>query len=169
MTPEMASLLQQHLSGAPAGDTLAQLVGDDPELAAIAQLLSRREQQLEAQLREEELEEERPLDIPLAAEDDRVELLRDQVASFADDVTRIRDTLELVSAALGACPTCLGADDVCALCHGRGVPGSLPPDPVAFDQIVMPAVRAHAFTRSRTGRGLDQENPKTETPDWSTP
>ena len=158
MTPELASLLQQHLAGTPTSETLAALAGDDPQLSAIAQFLAQRERQLEDELRDGDLGEDGDDGddpVVITGYDSRVEVLRDQVDHLASELARIQSTLDTVSGALGACPACLGADASCPLCRGRGVPGSLPPDPAAFDLVVLPAVRAHAYSRSRTARGPD--------------
>ena len=139
--------LQKHLAGASLTEALAGLADEDPQLAAITQALALREQQAESAAEEDALAE-----AELAASEQaatRFAVLQERLEEVTADVGRLQDTLETVAAALGACPVCLGADAGCLLCRGRGSPGSLPPDPVAFDQMALPAVRARAFARSR--------------------
>lgn len=146
MSP-LDTVLQRHLAGASLTEALAGVADDNPQLAALSQALALREQQggtdaEDTELAESELAAAEEADSPYA-------VLREQLDEITADVGRLQDTLETVAAALGACPVCLGADTGCPLCRGRGVPGSLPPDPVAFDQVALPAVRARAFARSR--------------------
>jgi hypothetical protein len=140
-------VLQKHLAGASLTEALAGLADDNPQLAAITQALALREQQAESAAEEDALAE-----AELAASeqaDARYAMLQERLEEITADVGRLQDTLEAVAAALGACPVCLGVDAACLLCRGRGTPGSLPPDPAAFDQVALPAVRARAFARSR--------------------
>jgi hypothetical protein len=130
-------VLQKHLAGASLTEALAGLADDNPQLAAITQALALREQQAESAAEEDALAE-----AELAASeqaDARYAMLQERLEEITADVGRLQDTLEAVAAALGACP----------VCRGRGTPGSLPPDPAAFDQVALPAVRARAFARSR--------------------
>ncbi len=163
-----AEILQQHLSGVDVSDQLAGLLANDPQLSPVAQLLANRDQNTQAETAGEnaidasvqaqaDLQE---LDAQLQRQAGDIELLvREQEALHqsvrytANEVERLHALLDPVAAALGACPTCLGEDADCPLCRGQGVPGSLPPDPECFRAIVWPAVRAHAYQRSRTVRG----------------
>jgi hypothetical protein len=140
-------VLQKHLAGASLTEALAGLAEDNPQLAALTQAMALREQQADAEAEDAKLAEAESA--AADREDQRYAALQEQFASVVEDVGRLQDTLETVAAALGACPVCLGADAECLLCHGRGVPGSLPPDPAAFDEVALPAVRARAFTRAR--------------------
>jgi hypothetical protein len=140
------TVLQRHLAGASLTEALAGVAEDNPQFAALSQVLALREQQAGTEAEDAEQAE---VELAAGGEDSRYAVLREQLDEITADVGRLHDTLETVAAALGACPVCLGADAACLLCRGRGVPGSLPPDPVAFDQIALPAVRARAFARSR--------------------
>jgi len=145
-------LLQKQLAGASLSETVAGLAGQDPRMAAVAQALALREEQLEAEARQQEhdeADEELRLDTGLQ-KSDQVALLQSQLDLIAADVARLQSTVDMVASALGACPTCLGTDPGCLLCRGRGVPGALPPDPEAFEQVTLPAVRARAYARSRS-------------------
>lgn len=57
------------------------------------------------------------------------------------EVAALRARNDAVAAALGACHLCFGDDPVCSECAGRGTPGSLLPEAIAFRQYVVPAVR----------------------------
>ena len=158
---ELTAALQQHLSGAGLPETLSQLAGDDPRLAQVAQLLTLRQQQ-EAEMRDAENASEgnslaqAQEELARAREEkERLEqaaLTQRYIDELTVELKRVQDTIEHVAGALGACPVCLGQDRDCELCHGRGTPGSLPPDSEDFHNVVLPAVRAHAYTRSRSRR-----------------
>jgi hypothetical protein len=51
----------------------------------------------------------------------------------------LMERIDLLAYALGAC-SCLGEDDACELCHGRGIPGSFLPDKKAFAEYVLPVL-----------------------------
>lgn len=158
----LETVLQKRLAGASLSEALAGLTDDNPQLAALTQALALRDQQAQTDADEDDL-----ADFPLAADeqaDQRYAVLQDQFAAIVDDVARLQDTLQTVAAALGACPVCLGADAGCPLCRGRGAPGSLPPDPVAFDQVALPAVRARAFDRSRRATTRSHLSPPRDAP-----
>ncbi|QPH53337.1 hypothetical protein [Pontivivens ytuae] len=48
--------------------------------------------------------------------------------------------LEMLACALGACPSCWGADDGCPDCGGEGLPGRMEPDAQCFDRFVAPVL-----------------------------
>jgi hypothetical protein len=131
---------------------LAQLANGDPQVAQIAQFLARREEALSRELAQQEQDD--------AARDEEAHhaaLTRQQITELrrvADDLSAeaagLRTSLDTVAAALGACPGCWGEDPACRWCRGRGRPGSMPPDPDAFELLVLPAVRLHAQLRRRT-------------------
>jgi hypothetical protein len=70
----------------------------------------------------------------------RRERARARLGRLRDEHALLSARNDLVAAALGACP-CFGEDADCRFCRGRGAPGSLPPDPAAFADLVEPAVR----------------------------
>jgi hypothetical protein len=155
-------VLQKHLAGASLTEALAGLADDNPQIAALTQALALREQQAAAAAEEDEQAE---ADLAASEQaDTRFALLQDRLEEVTADVGRLQDTLETVAAALGACPVCLGADAGCLLCRGRGTPGSLPPDPLAFDQVALPAVRARAFARSRHAAARSHPTPPRDEP-----
>lgn len=153
----VATLLQQHLNGADVTEQIAALTHDDPQLRQITQLLANREHQLQAELESHEQDEfeQQQREQEQEHRRERVQSLRRHLDQLTQELERLHGTLDVLAGALGACPTCLGYDPGCPLCHGRGQPGSLPPDPDSFDQIVLPAVRARTYLCSRTGRGRD--------------
>ena len=165
----ITALLQQHLNGVDISGQLTEMMQADPQLAPMAQLLADRQTQLQAQidsqhedevllndeitLRErDELIEQQNRDIEQL--DSQAQVLHRRLERATGEIQRLRSMLDLVAAALGACPSCLGENPECLLCRGRGVPGSLPPDPESFTAVVWPAVRAaHSYQCSRTVRG----------------
>lgn len=156
MSADMMGVIQQHLEGAPLDQTLAQLAQDDPQLAPLAQLLAQRERQLEEDLERHERDDEEEERLRAAEQESRhrtAQRLREHVDALTRELERLRQSLESLALGLGACPACLGADGGCPLCHGRGVPGSLPPDQAEFDRLVLPAVRARAYTGARDRPG----------------
>ncbi|MGW7363426.1 hypothetical protein ACWGI8_08360, partial [Streptomyces sp. NPDC054841] len=129
---------------------LAGLAGSDQQLA---QLLSRREAQLERDLAEAEQDELRSEGEarrlsghrePADAED-----VRRRLAGLAAQLDAAHGLLDDVAAALGACPACFGADETCWWCRGRGAPGFTTPEPELFDRLVRPAVVMHARMHRR--------------------
>lgn len=56
------------------------------------------------------------------------------------EVRRLLTLVADVGAALGACTRCLGTDDACSVCGGRGAPGTSDPDRDRFAEFVAPAV-----------------------------
>jgi hypothetical protein len=157
MTADLNSMLQQQLGVSSVEEAVAQLTKDDPQLASLAQLLTQREEELEAQIAREEDADADPdhLDLTDQERSRRRELARDRLRRLGDELERAAGIVADLASALGACASCAGSDPACRLCRGQGRPGSLPPDPGDFERIVMPAVRAHAFTRARTRRVSD--------------
>ena len=156
MTVDIAGVLQQRLGASSVEEAVAQLTKDDPQLAALAQLLSQRQEEIEADLARQEVEvEDADLRQRALEEGDRIrrrERARDELNQLTADLDRLGGIVEALASALGACGSCAGSDPGCRLCHGQGRPGSMPPDPGDFDRLVMPAVRAHAFIRARHRR-----------------
>jgi hypothetical protein len=70
-----------------------------------------------------------------------------EAAALAAELRRATGIVGDVADALGACARCLGTDERCPVCLGRGVPGSKEPDAPRFDQLVAPAVRRLAGER----------------------
>lgn len=60
---------------------------------------------------------------------------------LAEENRFLRERLEILAAALGACSDCWGEDSACSSCSGEGVPGCFLPDRDAFAGYVLPAVR----------------------------
>jgi hypothetical protein len=164
MPADLMGVIQQHVGGAPLDQTLAQLAQDDPQLAPLAQLLAERERELEADLErhESEDEEERLRVAEGEARRQTTIQLRERFEVLTSELERLRQAVESLGLGLGACPTCLGADQGCPLCHGRGLPGSLPPDQAAFVRFVLPAVRARAYTEARNRPGVPRGDQSTK-------
>lgn len=64
----------------------------------------------------------------------------------------LREANDTMAAALGACHLCWGGNEECTNCHGEGHAGYMPPDPVLFNQLVLPAVRRVYGARKTSGR-----------------
>jgi hypothetical protein len=56
------------------------------------------------------------------------------------------------SQVFGACPHCLGLDETCPACHGRGQPGSFQPVEEELLSWVMPALSRLSLSVTRNGR-----------------
>lgn len=163
MDPQLVQLLQQHLA---SGDGAGQ---SDPQLERVAALLAQRETELQRDLERQELEEARVqeeaerLTERMAKRQEQAGLLRQYVSDLVEEMTVLRQSVDMLAGALGACADCWGEDPGCRWCRGRGRPGFVPPDPVAFDQLVVPALRAHTLQRRRSegnvvDRGTDERS-----------
>ncbi|MGW2558069.1 hypothetical protein ACWCXB_02250 [Streptomyces sp. NPDC001514] len=149
---QVIELLQRHLAGAAtATDGLADLAGSAGSDQQLAELLSRREAQLERDLAEAEQAELRTEEEArrLSERREPAEDVRRRVAELAAQLDVAHGLLDDMAAALGACPACFGADDTCWWCRGRGAPGFTTPDPGLFDRLVRPAVVMHARMHRR--------------------
>lgn len=155
----ITTLLQRHLAGEDISGQVAEMVGGDPQLAAVAQMLSERQSALQAEVDAYEHDDAGAWTEAQGDDESRhEEALRAEWDHMSVELERLCTTLDEVAAALGACPRCLGADVDCALCHGRSGPGTLPPDALSFNRIVLPAVRAHSYSRSRKVRDRECTN-----------
>ena len=64
--------------------------------------------------------------------------------------------IEILAAALGACPICWGDDEQCDECQGRGAPGAFLPDKKAFRVFVLPSIQKMQ-KRRRTRIGMPRQ------------
>lgn len=144
----LAALVQQELSS-------------DPRTAQLVQLLAQREEQLTKELEEQEAEElGRRQEVRQAVElRDETDALHRLVEEMSTDLDALRHVLDDVAEALGACPSCWGDDPGCRWCRGRGHPGFMPPDPEAFERLVLPAVRTHANLHRRPPTAIPAAQP----------
>ena len=67
--------------------------------------------------------------------------LRTLAKRMYTELESLRERNDALAAALGACHLCFGTDPLCEECGGRGAPGSLAPDPDAFHDYIVPALR----------------------------
>ena len=161
MTNDLMAVMQQHLDGAPLDQTLTRLTEEDPQLAAVAQLLAQREQSLEADLEQQEREDEEER-LRAAEEESRRQVtqrLHEHIEALTGELERLRQSVEILGLGLGACPSCLGTDAECPLCHGRGLPGSLPPTKRNSTGSCSPPC-AHGPTRRRAGAPMTSPHTK---------
>lgn len=138
-------LLQALLSGGDGGamaDVLAQRGRLDPKTQLLIQMLSRSEQAID------EVDGASPGGDDLAPDAGGLDRRRHLAKRIRRTLTRMRSELEelrelndALAAALGACPSCWGGVEDCAVCGGRGGPGSRPPDPKLYEHFVAPAMR----------------------------
>lgn len=158
LAADPAALVQAISTGAadPMSLLLSQLGGqaqDDPRMALFMQLLQQRRSAAEPK---QDDEDER-----LAAQ--QAELARRESArhmrELTDTVTKVYAELEVLrkrndalAAALGACYLCFGSDPLCEKCSGGGSPGSRPPEPAAYREYVLPALRRVRMIQSMAAR-----------------
>jgi hypothetical protein len=172
-TPDPAlSVLIDALSGTGGVDPLALLrtqldaqAGHNPQVAQILRLLEQRRQQQDSQQQDSEPQEEVILSPEDAAHPEHEAQAEQAREERARNARKLRDTMNrlyaelkalrtrnnALAAAVGACYLCFGEDPLCEECGGRGVPGSLAPEPAAFRKYVHPAL--HRAQVAEAGRG----------------
>ncbi|HLH28557.1 MAG TPA: hypothetical protein VKW77_06550 [Acidimicrobiales bacterium] len=139
---------------APVGlpDLIARLGNGDPRVAAVMNLLARRQaEQAEAEAAragdDEGADSGEPFGAPDAqarAREDRrrrARKLHQMMEAMSAELESLRERNDALAAALGACYLCWGDDPGCRVCHGQGCPGSLRPDRPLFLHYVAPALR----------------------------
>lgn len=135
-------------SGPTVQDLLAQMGEVDPRMNVITKILARR--QMEAQEKAPSFEEDEDGVIDGEAVESSQqsierrqwsERLRRMATAMYGELEQLRERNDTLAAALGACYLCWGDDVLCEVCHGRGRPGALFPDPELFAQYVAPAMR----------------------------
>lgn len=67
--------------------------------------------------------------------------LADLLARLYGELELLRRRNQTLAEALGACPSCWGEDELCAVCRGRGGPGGRRPQASLFAELVEPALR----------------------------
>jgi hypothetical protein len=137
---DLTRVLLTQLAGdgdASVADIVAQSLGDDPMAAVIAQRLA----SAEAESDDDDGQAGVPADPEVA----------DLLERLYDEIELLRERIEPLADALGACRRCFGEDELCPVCNGRGRPGGRAPDPTLFAEIVVPA------WERRTGRAADLE------------
>lgn len=157
------ALLQRHLAGEDVSAEVQELVGADATLAPLLEMISHARG---AEERRDEAGADDSVTADAYAADLRherevIDLVRAELSTLTDDVRSLQGTLEDLAGALGACPVCVGARADCVLCHGRGGPGWIPPNPAAFCELVLPALRAHQYARRLPARRRPPEQPVT--------
>lgn len=118
--------------------------------------------------RREELREE-----VRAEQEAAVAELSETAQKLFDEREQVRARLEMLAAAIGACPACFGENLLCDTCHGAGRPGARAPTLQEFRTFILPAVeRVRAairrdqyrrpWPRASTGSaGINQPQPLT--------
>lgn len=156
------------MADADPSSLVAQMMADlgqsNPQMAALAQLMSDRANAssgIAAELHDEEVA---ALKSRLDAALGRIERLRVDGKRLLAAHELATDRLARLAAALGACGLCWGEDARCPSCHGRGRPGMVRPDPDARAALLHPGDRQHtarqpgdAPLRSEEGTGHVRE------------
>lgn len=153
------ALLQQQLGGQAQGN---------PQIAQVLMLMEqrRKEQAQAAEALEQEPAQDDESDSGEAASHQVDETVRQVYAEL--DALRARS--RAFAAAVGACAACFGEDPLCSECGGRGTPGRRAPDPDAFRQYVLPALRrAQSVEIERRRRGARPEREPRSGPDAYAP
>jgi hypothetical protein len=85
-----------------------------------------------------------------------LERLRQRFQQMAQQIDEMSEALDVLQArnddladALGACYLCWGEDPRCPECAGKGAPGSLLPEPRAYREWILPAVRTQQTFKQR--------------------
>jgi hypothetical protein len=152
--PAMAALMSA-LSGTSQLDPLAmlysQIGASNPQAAMVLQLLEQRRAQANAAIEQEEIADEEagherhgphePREPEVSVKEQDLRTLQETVEKACAELETLRTRNDAVARAIGACYLCFGEDALCAECGGRGKPGSLVPEPAAFRQYVLPALR----------------------------
>jgi len=119
-------------------DLLAEARQNDPQLAALVELLMQQQEQ-NGQPADvgtvDAYETTDPYEQP--ARPRRPHPTRPDFAE-AEELALLRRRNDTLAAATGACHLCWGDDLLCPLCVGRGGPGWQPPDPWAHQRYIAP-------------------------------
>lgn len=159
-------LLESYATGSPAGggveQLLAQMGETDPRVSLVTKYLASRREAEEAEAEEAEAAQAEAA----AAEAEKqaaVRSLQRMARSMYAELEELRGRNDMLAAALGACYLCWGENVACEICGGAGVPGSAPPDPGLFREVVLPAVGR--MQRRRKQAGARPAPPRTDGPD----
>ena len=142
-------------------DLLTKLSSTNPKAALLAKHLAESHARSAPRETVIDVEPEEVLAKPVAEDcGNAMRELRQQVESMFTELSVLRDRIDLLASALGACCLCWGEDTACRICRGRGQPGFTLPDDALFEEFVLPAVKtlraqmaqskgasAHAHTR----------------------
>ena len=106
---------------------------------------------IEDKVRERSAQEFEPAEVIVPSRPPRVDLrrIRERLYELNEELRFAREVLRQVALALGSCH-CVGEDPDCDDCQGRGVPGTLDPEPASFARYVLPAMRKMKESRRGT-------------------
>lgn len=113
---------------------LDQMGFDDPKLRMFAQLMALQGNQSQDSSSPPESDEDQ-------SQSDGIAMVLEENERLAHENDQLLDRVEVLAAALGACPICWGEDDSCSECRGKGRPGYFRPDREAFAEYVLPVVK----------------------------
>lgn len=140
-------------NGSPTEAMLSELFGDDPRAGLIAQYLSKSqtnagEEDLALDAEDDLLEQVEESDYdPLPAEhasaanEHRLPRLLHDLEELSAKNEELKEWIDTLAAALGACHRCWGDHDACRICGGRGQPGWRLPERKLFNELIAPAIR----------------------------
>lgn len=127
--PYIEQLLQQRFGSDPYWQMLQQLLQppspDDTEPSGVHDTSDREKTAREALLKARRY----------------IRKLKARIAILEKERTELAAAEAEMAQALGACIQCWGENPYCPACQGQGVPGSQNPDPLLFEQLVLPALR----------------------------
>jgi hypothetical protein len=168
----MLDALLSALSGGGALDPMALLQAQldnqsDPRMAMLLRLIQQRR---EAAASEQSAEDAIETEAEAAREDQaqresaaQARQVRDTMQKLYAEVESLRSRNDKLAAALGACFLCFGGDPLCEECGGRGIPGSRAPEPAAYRQYVLPALRrVQRIQSGRTAQGIHNPLPQAQ-------
>jgi hypothetical protein len=165
--------------GGGAADPVSLLLGqltaqspDDPRVSLLTQLMQKRiaASPPASPDEAEDNEARRRADDLIRAQAVRVRELEAALRQGEAETKALRARNDEVAAALGACFLCFGADPYCSECGGHGAPGSRPPEPAAWREYVLPALkRVRTLQSNGPGRGASRPAPGTASPPAATP
>ena len=155
LADQAAGLLQKHARGDLDTDAIVrELASTDPTLGLLAGLLSRQPGQPEADAATTDLQTQLESAMSMADEARRLaDGIRAEFDSLVPEMSELRNRMDELAAALGACPGWWGEEPSCGWCRGRGAPGALLPDPDAFTRLVLPALHRRADVRRQAQPG----------------
>jgi hypothetical protein len=160
LVADPSALIQAISSGDadPVSLLLSQLGGqaqDDPRMALFMQLLQQRRSAPAPEPKQDDEDTLLAAHQAELAQRERARHMRelsDTVKSVYAELQILRKRNDALAAALGACFLCFGSDPICEKCGGRGSPGSRPPEPAAYREYVLPALRRVRMIQSMAAR-----------------
>jgi hypothetical protein len=150
LTDMLARMRSSSDGGQLSPELLAQLGNTNPTAALLAKHLAESRANGAASKAVIDVEAE---EVPTQGDADSADAmgeLRERVESMFAELNAVRERLDLLASALGACSVCWGEDGQCRICRGRGRPGFAIPDETLFEEFVLPAIRTLRAQRAKS-------------------